>query len=52
MLRWISFVTSHVSHPYKGTDFTQALENNLQEVNWWQIFKQLLKRRYISLHGS
>jgi hypothetical protein len=25
ILRWISFVTSHVSHPYKSTDFTQAL---------------------------
>jgi hypothetical protein len=23
--RWISFVTSQVSHPYKSTDFTQAL---------------------------
>jgi len=25
ILRWISFVTSQVSHPYKRTDFTQAL---------------------------
>jgi hypothetical protein len=25
ILRWILFVTSHVSHPYKSTDFTQAL---------------------------
>ena len=25
ILRWISFVTSQVSHPYKSTDFTQAL---------------------------
>ena len=24
-LRWMSFVTSQVSHPYKSTDFTQAL---------------------------
>ena len=25
ILRWISFVTSQVSHPYSSTDFTQAL---------------------------
>jgi hypothetical protein len=25
ILRWISYVTSQVSHPYKSTDFTQAL---------------------------
>ena len=25
ILRWISFVTSQVSHPYNSTDFTQAL---------------------------
>ena len=25
ILRWIPFVTSQVSHPYKSTDFTQAL---------------------------
>ena len=25
ILRWISFVTSLVSHPYRSTDFTQAL---------------------------
>jgi len=25
ILRWISFVKSQVSHPYKSTDFTQAL---------------------------
>ena len=25
ILRWISFVTSQVSHPHKSTDFTQAL---------------------------
>jgi len=25
ILHWISFVTSQVSHPYKSTDFTQAL---------------------------
>jgi len=25
ILCWISFVTSQVSHPYKSTDFTQAL---------------------------
>jgi hypothetical protein len=25
ILCWISFVTSHVAHPYKSTDFTQAL---------------------------
>jgi hypothetical protein len=26
ILRRISLVTSHVSHPYKSTDFTQALK--------------------------
>ena len=26
ILRLISLVTSHVSHPYKSTDFTQALK--------------------------
>jgi hypothetical protein len=25
ILRWISFVTSQVSHPYRSSDFTQAL---------------------------
>ena len=25
ILRWISFVTSQVSHPYNSTDFTRAL---------------------------
>ena len=26
ILRWISFVTSQVSHPYKSTDFTQGIK--------------------------
>jgi len=26
ILRWIPLVTSHVSHPYKSTDFTQELK--------------------------
>jgi hypothetical protein len=26
ILRWISLVTSHVSHPYKSTDFMQSLK--------------------------
>ena len=30
ILRRISLVTSHVSHPYKSTDFTQALKIGLE----------------------
>jgi len=34
-LSWISFVTSHVSHPYKSTDFTQALNILITFSNIW-----------------
>ena len=33
ILRWISFVTSQVSHPYKSTDFTKVL-NTLISVSF------------------
>ena len=36
ILRRISFVTSHVSHPYKSTDFTQAYEKILLMI-WRNI---------------
>ena len=32
ILRRISLVTSHVSHPYKSTDFTQAFSNKLLSI--------------------
>ena len=32
ILRWISFVTSQVSHPYKSTDFTQAVNILISQI--------------------
>ena len=32
ILRWISFVTSQVSHPYHSTDFTQLTYDNKQKI--------------------
>ena len=36
-LRWMSFMTSQVSHPYKSTDFTQAL-NILSDLLRYDYF--------------
>jgi hypothetical protein len=40
ILRRISLVTSHVSHPYKSTDFTQALKIliSVSFCDEWSLF--------------
>jgi hypothetical protein len=39
ILRWISFVTSQDSHPYKSTDFTQAL--NILILSYYKCYQQM-----------
>jgi hypothetical protein len=51
ILRWISFVTSQASHPYKSTDFTQALNILILEtacINAWKTHHIRLHVQYSS----